>query len=196
MSSELRYVIGTRTERGKQRLFKQDQQKFQDNPVLRYKQVVEELSENLLDIRNNVPQKSEKFISVEFGQLKQTLLDMGQDYQTYIMDHLKKDAKNDLNSLIDEMRETVQELKKPATKLETLKKNKMRYQEVRNKQDQLQARLIPIRQKFAYITDDSNDSNVTELTEDEKNKLASLDEEWNKFQKGLTDANQIIQKNY
>lgn len=55
MSSELRYVIGTRTERGKQRLFKQDQQKFQDNPVLRYKQVVEELSENLLDIRNNVP---------------------------------------------------------------------------------------------------------------------------------------------
>jgi len=189
MSSELRYVIGTRTERGKQRLFKQDQQKFQDNPVLRYKQVVEELSENLLDIRNNVPQKSEKFISVEFGQLKQTLLDMGQDYQTYIMDHLKKDAKNDLNSLIDEMRETVQELKKPATKLETLKKNKMRYQEVRNKQDQLQARLIPIRQKFAYITDDSNDSNVTELTEDEKNKLASLDEEWNKFQKGLTDAN-------
>lgn len=29
---------------------------------------------------------------------------------TYIMDHLKKDAKNDLNTLIDEMRNTVFDL--------------------------------------------------------------------------------------
>jgi hypothetical protein len=43
--------------------------------------------------------------------LKQSLLDQGNDYLTYIMEHLKKDAKNDLNSLIDEMRNTVAELK-------------------------------------------------------------------------------------
>jgi len=122
---------------------------------------------------------------------------MGLEYQTYIMEHLKKDAKNDLNSLIDEMRNTVQELKTPSTKLDTLKRNKARYTEVRAKQAQLEARLNPIRLKFNYITDDNNnDSNITELTEDEKQKLASLDEEWNKFQKGLTEANGIIQKNY
>ena len=59
---------------------------------------------------------------------------MGLEYQTYIMEHLKKDAKNDLNSLIDEMRNTVQELKTPSTKLETLKRNKAQYAEVRAKQ--------------------------------------------------------------
>lgn len=30
---------------------------------------------------------------------------------------------------------------------------------------------------------------MTELTEDEKLKLASLDEQWIKFVKGMTDAN-------
>jgi hypothetical protein len=53
--------------------------------------------------------------------------------------------------------------------------------------------LNPIRLKFAYITDENNnDSNITELTEDEKVKLASLDDEWNKFQKGMTEAWAVI----
>lgn len=133
MSQELRYVIGTRTDRGKQRLFKQDHEKYQDNPVIAYKRAIEELSDYFTDIRNNSGQKTEGFISIEFNILKQTLLDMGLEYQTYIMEHLKKDAKNDLNSLIDEMRNTVQELKTPSTKLETLKRNKARYAEVRAK---------------------------------------------------------------
>jgi site-specific DNA-adenine methylase len=70
---------------------------------------------------------------------------------TYILDHLKKDAKNDLTSLIDKMRGTVSELKQPSTKLEQLRKNKERYAEVRAEQTQLEARLGPIRLKFAYI---------------------------------------------
>jgi len=85
----------------------------------------------LSDIRNQTPQKTEQFISIEFGLLKQTLLDLGSEYLTYILDHLKKDAKNDLNSLIDEMRNTVHELKTPAINLEQLKRNKARYQAVR-----------------------------------------------------------------
>lgn len=52
MSQELRYVIGTRTDRGKQRLFKQDHEKYQDNPIIAYKRALEELSEYLSDIRN------------------------------------------------------------------------------------------------------------------------------------------------
>jgi dynein heavy chain len=190
-------VIGTRTDRGKQRLFKQDHEKYQDNPIIAYKRALEELSEYLSDIRNQTPQKTEQFISIEFSILKQTLLDLGSEYQTYIMEHLKKDAKNDLNSLIDEMRNTVQELKTPSTRLDILKRNKARYHEVRAKQSQLEARLTPIRQKFAFITDDSNnDQGVTELTDDEKMKLASLDEEMLKFQKGMNEAWAIIQKNY
>ena len=118
MSQELRYVLGTRTERGKARLFKQDHDKYEDNPVIAYKRAIEELSEYLIDIRNQPAQKTEQFISIEFSMLKQTLLDLGSEYLTYILDHLKKDAKNDLNSLIDEMRNTVSELKQPSSKLE------------------------------------------------------------------------------
>jgi hypothetical protein len=66
--------------------------------------------------------------------LKQSLLDQGNDYLTYIMEHLKKDAKNDLNSLIDEMRNTVAELKQHCSKLDQLKRNRERYAEVRAKQ--------------------------------------------------------------
>lgn len=52
MSQELRYVIGTRTERGKARLFKQDQDRNEDNPVSAYKRAIDELSDYLIDIRN------------------------------------------------------------------------------------------------------------------------------------------------
>jgi hypothetical protein len=156
MSQDTRYILGTRTERGKARLFKQDHDKYEDNPVIAYKRAIEELSEYMSDIKNNAPQKTEHFISIEFSLLKQTLLDLGGEYLTYILDHLKKDAKQDLNSLIDEMRNTVAELKQPSSKLEQLKRNKIRYAEVRAKQSQLEARLNPIKQKFAFIQDDSN----------------------------------------
>jgi hypothetical protein len=34
------------------------------------------------------------------------------------------------------------------------------------------------------------------LQEEDKLKLASLEEEWNKFLKGMTEAHAVIQKNY
>ncbi len=125
------------------------------------------------------------------------MLEQGQEYSTYILDHLKKDAKTDLTSLIDEMRNTVNELKQPSSKLEQLRRNKERYAEVRAKQGELEARLNPIRQKFAYLLDDSqNEATMTELNEEDKLKLASLDEEWNKFIKGMAEAHAVITKNF
>jgi len=52
---------------------------------------------------------------------------------TYILEHLKKDARNDLTTLIEEMHNTVEDLKLPSQKREQLKKNKERYNEVRAK---------------------------------------------------------------
>jgi len=37
---------------------------------------------------------------------------------------------------------------------------------------------------------------MTELSEEEKNKLASLDELWGKFLKGMTEANAVIMRDY
>lgn len=197
MSQELRYVLGTRTERGKARLFKQDLEKNEDNPVFAYKRAIEELTENLSDIRHKFAQKTEQFISLESSLLKQTLLDLGNEYMTYILEHLKKDAKTDLNTLIDEMQQTVEELKQPSQKRDQLKKNKERYNEVRAKQHLLEARIEPIKKKFAFIQDDANsESTMTELSEEEKNKLASLDELWGRFLKGMTEANAVILRDY
>lgn len=83
--------------------------------------------------------------------LKQTLLDLGNEYMTYILEHLKKDARNDLTTLIEEMHNTVEDLKLPSQKREQLKKNKERYNEVRAKQHLLEARIEPIKKKFAFI---------------------------------------------
>jgi len=58
MSQDTRYILGTRTERGKARLFKQDHDKYEDNPVIAYKRAIEELSEYMSDIKNNAPQKN------------------------------------------------------------------------------------------------------------------------------------------
>jgi TolA-binding protein len=116
---------------------------------------------------------------------------------TYILEHLKKDARNDLTTLIEEMHNTVEDLKMPSQKREQLKKNKERYNEVRAKQHLLEARIEPIKKKFAFIQDDANsESTMTELTEEEKAKLASLDELWGKFLKGMTEANAVIMRDY
>ena len=116
---------------------------------------------------------------------------------TYILEHLKKDARNDLTTLIEEMHNTVEDLKMPSQKREQLKKNKERYNEVRAKQHLLEARIEPIKKKFAFIQDDANsESTMTELTEEEKAKLPSLDELWGKFLKGMTEANAVIMRDY
>ena len=66
----MRYVLGTRTERGKARLFKQDRDNYDENPVIAYKTAIEELNEYIMDIKNQQAQKSEQFISIEFNKLK------------------------------------------------------------------------------------------------------------------------------
>jgi len=61
----------------------------------------------------------------------------------------------------------------------------------------LEAQLEPIKKKFAFIMDDGNNSNGTiELTDEDKAKLAGLDDAWAKYIKGLAEAQQIINKNY
>jgi len=68
---------------------------------------------------------------------------------------------------------------------------------VRAKQHLLEGRIEPIKKKFAFILDDANsESTTTELSEEDKIKLASLDELWGKFLKGMTEANAVIMRDY
>lgn len=108
-----------------------------------------------------------------------------------------QESKEDLNSLLKEFVETVEELKTPSTDYAHLKKTKEKYNEVRNKMQTLDARREPIKKKFQYIIEQENDiSSSGGLTEEDKTKLAGLDDAWNKFRDGIEEANLIIQKCY
>ena len=59
-----------------------------------------------------------------------------------------QESKEDLSSLLDEFVQTIEELKTPSTELSHLKKNKDKYNEVKNKLSFLGARRDPIKKKF------------------------------------------------
>jgi hypothetical protein len=124
------------------------------------------------------------------------LTEYGHDFIQQIFQHLIKESKEDLNNLLNEFTETIEELKTPPTKLEHLKKNKDLYHEVRGKLHILDARREPIKMKFKYINEQDQDIGLTELSDEDKIKLESLDEAWAKFNDGLDEANLIIQKCY
>jgi hypothetical protein len=123
--------------------------------------------------------------------MKTSLIEHGQEFIQHIFGFLVQESKEDLTSLLKEFVDTIDELKTPSTDLAHLKKNKDKYQEVRNKLHLLEGRREPIKKKFNFIQE-YEDLGMNELSEDEKNKLSGLDEAWNKFKDGLEDSNLII----
>ena len=166
--------------------------------LLKYKDDIELLTEVMNDIKNKQSQKPELFIILDCSKIKNTLLDLANKLIQSQFERLIKDAKHDLNSLLQEFADTIDELKTPSTDLPHLKKNKDKYAEVRSKLKKLDDRRDPIRKKFQYIIEQEQDITIMSggLTEEDKQKLSGLDDAWNKFQEGLSEANGIINKSY
>jgi ElaB/YqjD/DUF883 family membrane-anchored ribosome-binding protein len=166
--------------------------------LLKYKDAIELLTEVMNDIKNKQSQKPELFIILDCSKIKNTLLDLANKLIQSQFERLIKDAKHDLNSLLQEFADTIDELKTPSTDLPHLKKNKDKYAEVRSKLKKLDDRRDPIRKKFQYIIEQEQDITIMSggLTEEDKQKLSGLDDAWNKFQEGLSEANGIINKSY
>lgn len=119
--------------------------------LLKYKDAIELLTEVMNDIKNKQSQKPELFIILDCSKIKNTLLDLANKLIQSQFERLIKDAKHDLNSLLQEFADTIDELKTPSTDLPHLKKNKDKYAEVRSKLKKLDDRRDPIRKKFQYI---------------------------------------------
>ena len=101
----------------------------------------------------------------------------------------RKQSKNDLQDFLRELRDPIEELKRPCETPEQLQKNLQLKKEVMETRTALQARILPIKQKFQYLQGDENSEFCNlELTEEEKEQLASLDEAWNRFTAGLVEA--------
>jgi ElaB/YqjD/DUF883 family membrane-anchored ribosome-binding protein len=166
--------------------------------LLKYKNAIELFTEVMNDIKNKQSQKPELFIILDCSKIKNTLLDLANKLIQSQFERLIKDAKHDLNSLLQEFADTIDELKTPSTDLPHLKKNKDKYAEVRSKLKKLDERRDPIKKKFQYIIEQEQDITIISggLTEEYKQKLSGLDDAWNKFQEGLSEANGIINKSY
>lgn len=59
---------------------------------------------------------------------------------------------------------------------------------------QIEARREPIKIKFNYVLTQASDYDISEIKDEDKQKLDTLDEAWNRFQDGLDEANIIIKK--
>jgi dynein heavy chain len=192
-SDDLRQLSNIRTERGKKRILRGNQDQLDVDPVQRYRESMDSLQDILNDIKNKPTQKPESFIIIDCSKLKQSLIDYGQDFIQQIFHHLAKESKEDLNSLLTEFVETVEELKQPTTKLDHLKKNRAKYYAVMQKKEQMKARIEPIKSKFNFIKENDQDIGL-ELNEEENQKLEGIDEAWTKFNDGLEEAKVIIDK--
>lgn len=96
-----------------------------------YKSVIESVGEHIDDVRNKQATRNEQFIILDSSKLKTRLIDGGQEYIHYILNQLVTDSKNELNKLLTHMVETVDELRQHSAKLEQLKTNRERLQQVR-----------------------------------------------------------------
>jgi hypothetical protein len=179
-SEERRFLSNMRPERGKGGILRGSAEEDGEDPVQRYKESIESVTEILIDINNKPGQQPEGFIIIDCSILKTRLIQYGHEFIHTIIGHLVKDAKDDLNNLLGEFEDTASKLMQYPNKLDHLKKNKDLMNDVQSRLPQMSGRRDPIKKKFAYIQDliDSNEGNNIELTPDEKVKLDGLDDKW------------------
>lgn len=162
-----------------------------NDPLSRYKYYIENVFDNISQIKKELMQKPVYFIQFDYSKLMETFFEYGQEYINNIYQLIVDDAREDLNSLYQLFEETAEELKTPSTELHHLKKNKELYKKITDDLPKYQARLEPIKVKFQYLEEKEQDH---ALTEDEQNKLRGLNEAWKKFNDALNDANQVINR--
>lgn len=89
-----------RTERGKRRILRGSAEEDGDDPVQRYKESIESVTEILIDINNKSGHQAEGFIIIDCSLLKTKLIQYGHEFIHKIIGHLVEESKNDLNSLL------------------------------------------------------------------------------------------------
>ena len=117
-------LLAMKTERGKNRWLKQVQtSNFDQDPVQKYKAAIDQLDDVITDIKNEMQFKKEGFIEIDATLLKAELMEQGQNFIRYIFQILEKESKQDLQSFLTELTDTVAALKSDCPTLVELKKN-------------------------------------------------------------------------
>jgi hypothetical protein len=122
-----------------------------EDPVAQYNDILENLQSVQNDIQNRPAMKNEKFINLDCSKLKNKLGDHVNEIQQMIFTNLIREAKRDLNDLLDGWTSITDTLRKPANELPTLKHNKALYDQEMAKIDFYDGAREPIRIKFRFI---------------------------------------------
>jgi seryl-tRNA synthetase len=80
-----------------------------------------------------------------------------------------------------------------------LKSHKDRYADIKDQEKNWFQRIGPIQKKFEFIKSweqDGDHGEVEGLTDEDLNKVATLDDAWRAFQQGMWEAKNNIQKNF
>jgi hypothetical protein len=107
---------------------------------------------------------------------------------------LIREAKKDLNDLIENWNDILTTLKQPASTLQLLKDNKKLLEEVKENIPIYDQQREPIRLKFKYIAESEENITTNDLTEEDKAKKEALSEHFQRFKDGLEEAEANIRK--
>jgi hypothetical protein len=165
-----------------------------EDPIAQYNDILENLQSVQNDIQNRPAMKNEKFINLDCSKLKSKLGDHVNEIQQMIFTNLVREAKRDLNDLLDGWVSITDQLRKPANELSTLKENKALYDQEVAKMPYYDTAREPIRIKFRFIQAREEDIQNNELTQEDKDNLNLIDERFVEFQENLDDCQKTIKR--
>lgn len=170
-----------------------------ENEVSKYRNAIEQLQEYITDVKSGDITKNEQFIVIHYSRLKNELIEKGHQRKQALFLKFVNESKTDLYTFLQELQDIVAQLKTPCSNHDQLKKNRSDERVVRDRMAIMQARIEPIKAKFAFIMDPDEtklDMNNELLTEQDKAALGSIDKAWSDFRQGMLDAKAIIQKTF
>ena len=126
--------------------------------------------------------------------MKNKLGDHVNEIQQMIFTNLVREAKRDLNGLLDEWATIYETLRKPANELATLKSNKALFDDVTSRMPKYSASIEPIRIKFRFIQQREEDIQNNEMTQEDKDRLLQLDEKFQDFKDNLEECEKTIKR--
>jgi len=109
-SEEKRQISGYMNSRG--RFLNKFLNSSDEDPVAQYNDILEQLTSVTNDISNRPSMKSERFINLDCSKLKASLQDHVNEIQQMIFTNLVKEAKRDLNNLLNEWTTIYETLRK------------------------------------------------------------------------------------
>lgn len=156
-----------------------------------FKNYIENLIENIGQVRKESVQKPQLFIQFDNTKLIDTFLEIGYEHINEIYKMIVDGARGELDSLYNTFEHVSRELNSDTEDLKILKEKQELYEKIINEIEELKGRIEPIQKKFDYLKGKSQEH---QLTEQEHLRLKNVYEAWDAFEKSLNDGKQMLSK--